>query len=236
VRMIEDGCNGCGYIFPISEMYSVSDKVKTGESTRYTRQSNGLEQKSGRTEHYGSRHRYFCGPCYKHRIKIRVLGFGALALIVGGGAAAKDVAALFSASPYAADARSVEHPEATRQTLTDAGAASDKPSIEDDRAAEEPMVEAATGSPEPSVAETSEDTTVETVAPEASSTAPALTEIAAAQAAGQKALVSGKPERWRDGSMRGYAVPSEQMVGGCRTITYSEDKGAAPQTTKELCQ
>lgn len=43
-----------------------------------------------------------------------------------------------------------------------------------------------------------------------------------------RALKSGKPERWQDGALSGYAVPSlTPGPNGCRAVRYSVDQRAA---------
>jgi hypothetical protein len=58
-----------------------------------------------------------------------------------------------------------------------------------------------------------------------------------AQDAARKAYKSGKAERWREGKSAGYAVPSEEIVSGCRNIRFSID--AAPErafATQKVCE
>lgn len=52
----------------------------------------------------------------------------------------------------------------------------------------------------------------------------------------ERAFKSGKPERWSDKEYKGYAVPSEPDVYGCKTILYTVDQ--APDETYptiEIC-
>jgi cytoskeletal protein RodZ len=64
---------------------------------------------------------------------------------------------------------------------------------------------------------------------------PSLLSIDEVQQAVARAFVSGKPERWRGGKLRGYVVPSELLVAGCRTILVTNDKEPNSRVQTKFC-
>jgi len=52
-----------------------------------------------------------------------------------------------------------------------------------------------------------------------------------------RALTTGQNQRWQDGKLSGYAVPSQQpLPNGCRTIRYTVDQQPdAPMMTINAC-
>ena len=59
----------------------------------------------------------------------------------------------------------------------------------------------------------------------------------ALQDAIHRALITGKNQRWQDGKLTGYAVPSQEpLPNGCRTIRYTVDQQPdAPMMTINAC-
>lgn len=232
---MESGCDACGYIYPVNTMRRVSDRVKTGQSTRYSRDSQGHERQSGHTDHFANRTRLFCDECYRRRRKMQLLGFGALALVGVGvvganamtaprdGSVAPAVTSNFSAA--------TDSPEPIMQPGEALPEAAAEPTSPDAEPASQPGVE----QPAATAREEREDV-AEPPAPAPAPAAVALSDLSAVQEAGRKALASGRAERWHEDGMRGYAVPSEQAVNGCRSVTFSEDKGTVASVTTELCQ
>jgi len=53
-----------------------------------------------------------------------------------------------------------------------------------------------------------------------------------------RALTTGQNQRWQDGNLSGYAVPSrEPLPNGCRTIRYTVDQQPdAPMMTINACE
>jgi hypothetical protein len=51
------------------------------------------------------------------------------------------------------------------------------------------------------------------------------------------AMTTGQNQRWQDGDLSGYAVPSqEKLANGCRTIRYTVDQQPdAPMMTINAC-
>ena len=52
-----------------------------------------------------------------------------------------------------------------------------------------------------------------------------------------RAMTTGQNQRWQDGDLSGYAVPSqEKLPNGCRTIRYTVDQQPdAPMMTINAC-
>jgi len=60
----------------------------------------------------------------------------------------------------------------------------------------------------------------------------------ALQDAIHRALRTGQNQRWQDGKLSGYAVPSQQpLPNGCRTVRYTVDQQPdAPMMTINACE
>jgi hypothetical protein len=87
------------------------------------------------------------------------------------------------------------------------------------------------------IAETAE-TAAPVAAPSTNQPDMALLRSAALKDAIHRALTSGKAERWADGALSGYAVPSlESLPNGCRTVRYTVDQRPdAPMMTINACE
>src|SRR6478735_7385455 len=93
------------------------------------------------------------------------------------------------------------------------------------------------------------DRKVETAAPAAEVAAPGTAQGAGSQFnpllrsealkdAIHRAMTTGQNQRWQDGALSGYAVPSqEKLANGCRTVRYTVDQRPdAPMMTINACE
>ena len=85
-----------------------------------------------------------------------------------------------------------------------------------------------------------EQSAAQPVQPIAATNQPDLTLLrsAAVKDAIHRALTTGKAQRWADGALSGYAVPSvESLPNGCRTVRYTVDQRPdAPMMTINACE
>lgn len=99
---------------------------------------------------------------------------------------------------------------------------------------------AACGDGQPAAPQAS-DAAAPTAAPTPDTLSPAqskLLQSRALQDAIHRALTTGQNQRWQDGELSGYAVPStEALPNGCKTIRYTVDQQPdGPMMTINACE
>lgn len=232
-RVAEHVCNDCQTYFPANRMKRHTFTTSTtSRSTR--RDAQGNRTGSGETIHEHRHMVWLCYSCAEERRRAAVRNFFALLLLI-----------LFAGGGFYVYA--LLHPKVSQPAnLMNEVGGSETPTppelpVAQDQGSQVPSQSAETSPVEQPAAPAGIPSSTEPTAAAAppaliAQTPPDFATVAGAQSASLKAFQSGRPERWKDGELKGWAVPSNDVVAGCRTVTFTVDTDPNhPSSPQKVC-